>query len=350
MHPTDSNMTSRERFLSACRGEPLDAPPLWMMRQAGRYLPEYRELKKKHGFLKMVKTPDLATEVTLQPIHRFGFDAAILFSDILVIPEAMGQPYRFRDEGGIAMDFPVRTGKDVENLETRAIRPNLDYVPRALRLIRKELDGKTALLGFAGSPWTLATYMVEGGSSTQYEKVKELFYGNRALFDVLMEKITGAVIEYFQMQIEAGADAVQIFDSWGGACTGHTYKEASLKWIRRIVESIGGRVPVILYAKGLHHRVNDLANAGPDVISVDWSADLRAIRETLTRPVALQGNLDPVLLNTTPEIVRCEARSILDAMKGYHGGHIFNLGHGILPTAKIENVEALVETVRRPES
>lgn len=339
-------MTSRERFLAACRGEPLIPPPLWMMRQAGRYLPEYRALKEKHGFLTMVKTPELATEVSLQPIRRFGFDAAILFSDILVIPEAMGQPYRFRDEGGIAMDFPIRSENDVAKLAPDAIRENLHYVPAALRLLEEELRGKTALLGFAGSPWTLATYMVEGGSSTHYEKVKELFHGNRPLFDALLEKITGAVIEYFRMQIDAGVDAVQIFDSWGSTCAGHAYEEASLQWIRRIIDSIGGRIPVILYAKGLHHRIDDLAAAGADVISVDWSADLGRLGHGLTNKVALQGNLDPVLLNTTPEIVRRETHAILSAMKGYSGGHIFNLGHGILPSAKIENVETLVETVR----
>ncbi len=347
MKTAESNLTSRQRFLAACRGEPLDTPPLWIMRQAGRYLPEYRKLKRKHGFLTMVKTPELATEVTLQPIRRFGFDAAILFSDILVIPEAMGQPYHFRDEGGIGMDFPIRSKDDIDRLDTSGIRERLDYVPGALKLLKRELDGKTALLGFAGSPWTLATYMVEGGSSTHFEKLKELFYGNRALFETLMEKITEAVVNYYRMQVEAGVDAVQIFDSWGGACAGGDYEAASLKWLRRILREIGEAVPVILYAKGLHHRIDELAKAGPQVISVDWTADLGHLRDTLKKPVALQGNLDPVLLNTTPGIVRQETGKILDAMKGYSGGHIFNLGHGILPTARIENVEAIVETVRR---
>ncbi len=346
MTTTGSTLNSRQRFLAALAGEPPDRPPLWIMRQAGRYLPEYRELKQQHGFLKMVKTPELATEVTLQPIRRFGFDAAILFSDILVIPEAMGQPYRFRDQGGIAMEFAIRSDNDIENLDTGSIRERLAYVPAALQLLRRELDGRTALLGFAGSPWTLATYMVEGGSSTHYEKIKELFYGDRPLFEKLMEKITAAVIEYYRMQVEAGADAVQLFDSWGGACAGGDYEEASLKWIRRILREIGGSVPVILYAKGLHHRINELADAGAAAVSVDWSADLGLLRRALANPVTLQGNLDPALLNTRPDIVRRQAEAILDAMKGYPGGHIFNLGHGIMPTAKIENVEALVDTVR----
>ncbi len=339
-------MNSRERFLAACRGETLDRPPLWMMRQAGRYLPEYRALKQQHGFLKMVQTPELATEVTLQPIRRFGFDAAILFSDILVIPEAMGQPYRFRDEGGIAMDFALESAADIDRLETGAIRERLDYVPGALKLLRRELDGKTALLGFAGAPWTLATYMVEGGSSTNYRKVKQLLYEHPDLFEALMEKLTAAVSEYLVSQAEAGADAVQIFDSWGSACPGYAYEKASLQWIRRIVEAINGRIPVILYAKGLHHRIEDLTATGARVISVDWTADLRKTGEAIGGAVALQGNLDPVLLDTTPDIVRREAGRILDVMRGYAGGHIFNLGHGILPTARIENVEALVETVR----
>ena len=338
-------MNSRERFLAACRGEPLERPPLWMMRQAGRYLPEYRALKQEHGFLKMVQTPELATEVTLQPIRRFGFDAAILFSDILVIPEAMGQPYRFRDQGGIAMDFALESAADIDRLESGAVRERLHYVPRALELLKRELDGKTALLGFSGSPWTLATYMVEGGSSTHYRKIKELLYGDPALFESLMEKLTAAVSEYLLSQVEAGADAVQIFDSWGSACPGYAYQQASLQWIRRIVESLNDRVPVILYAKGLHHRIEDLATTGARVISVDWTADLRKTGDAVHGAVALQGNLDPVLLDTTPDIVRREARRILDVMSGYPGGHLFNLGHGILPSAKIENVETLVETV-----
>ncbi len=340
-------MTSRERFLAACRGEPLEVPPLWMMRQAGRYLPEYRELKQEHGFLTMVKTPELATEVTLQPIHRFGFDAAVLFSDILVIPEALGQPYRFRDEGGIAMDFALRTREDIERLDGSGIEEKLRYVPEALQQVKRALRERTAVLGFAGSPWTLATYMVEGGSSAQYRKVKELLYGEPNLFEHLMTTITDAVIAYLRMQKEAGADALQIFDSWGSACPAGAYESASLRWIRRIISALGDDIPVILYAKGLSHRAADLAATGARALSLDWTADMRQAGRAANDTVALQGNLDPVLLSTRPDIVRREAARILDVMRGYPGGHIFNLGHGILPTARIDCVEALVETVRQ---
>lgn len=338
-------MTKRERFLAACRCQPVDQTPIWLMRQAGRYLPEYRALKEKHGFLTMVQTPELATEVSLQPIHRFGFDAAILFSDILVIPEAMGQPYEFRSTGGISMAFAIESAKQIEELDPGRVREHLEYVAGAIRLLKKELNGETALIGFAGSPWTLATYMVEGGSAVQFQKVKEFFFAEPDLFQALMGKITAAVIDYVEMQIEAGAEAIQLFDSWGGICSGSTYETCSLQWIRRIVTAVRGRVPTILFAKGLHSRINDLASTGVQAVSVDWTVQLGRLRAKAPASLALQGNLDPVLLNISPDIVRREATSILDDVSG-RPGHIFNLGHGISPEARIECVETLVETVR----
>jgi uroporphyrinogen decarboxylase len=347
-------MNSRDRFLAACACQPLDRPPLWIMRQAGRYLPEYRALKAKSSFLTMVRTPELATEVTLQPLRRFALDAAILFSDILVIPEALGQPYRFRDEGGIAMEFRVETRAQVDALAPASAVPDrLHYVADALALLKKELAGSKALLGFGGSPWTLATYMVEGGSADDFEQIKRLFYTDRATFDALLEKLTEALITYFKLQIHAGADAIQIFDSWGGIIAGCDYEAASLQWIRRIVEALPAGFPIILYAKGTapHHLAQ--ASSGIRVLSVDWTTDLSALARLLGQsttgsegalPPALQGNLDPVLLNTTPEIVQREAKRLLESMRG-HAGHIFNLGHGILPQARIECVESLVETV-----
>ena len=338
-------MTSRERFLSACSCAPLERPPIWIMRQAGRYLPEYRELKAKHGFLGMVKTPELAMEVTLQPLRRFALDAAILFSDILVIPEALGQSYRFRDEGGIAMDYRLDTPAQIEALKPASAVPEaLAYVGQALALLKKEIAGKHALLGFGGSPWTLATYMLEGGSSDDFVRAKTLFYSDRATFEKLLEKLTAALITYFKMQIAAGADAVQIFDSWGGSISGIDYEAASLKWIRQIVASLPKDFPVILYAKGTAAQVTDQAFSGVKAISMDWTVDLGAARRMLPDNVALQGNLDPVLLNTTPEIVRREATRLLESMRGARG-HIFNLGHGILPQARIECVQELVSTV-----
>lgn len=338
-------MLSRDRFLAACAGQPLDRPPLWIMRQAGRYLPEYRELKAKSSFLEMVRTPELATEVTLQPLRRFALDAAILFSDILVIPEALGQPYRFRDEGGIAMDRRLETAADVASLNpASAVEENLSYVAHTLRLLRRELGDQTALLGFGGSPWTLASYMIEGGSSENFERIKTLFYTQRPIFDALLTKLSDALIVYLQMQIRAGADAVQIFDSWGGIIAGRDYEAASLQWIRRIIAALPKEFPVILYAKGTTPHLLDQAFSGAKVLSVDWTCDLSIVRRNLPPNVAVQGNLDPVLLNTTPEVVRHETSRLLESMRGLNG-HIFNLGHGIMPQARIDCVQTLVETV-----
>jgi uroporphyrinogen decarboxylase len=338
-------MTSRERFLAACACTPLERPPLWIMRQAGRYLPEYRALKEKSSFLEMVRTPDLAMEVTLQPLRRFALDAAILFSDILVIPEALGQGYRFREEGGIAMEYRLDSRARIDALApAEAVPERLAYVRTALELLRRELAGRKALLGFGGSPWTLATYMVEGGSSEDFDRIKVLFYTDRAAFDALLEKLTAALIAYFRMQIAAGADAIQIFDSWGGIIAGPDYEAASLRWIRQIIAALPKDYPVILYAKGTAPHVADQAFSGARVLSVDWTSDLAVVRRTLPANVAVQGNLDPVLLNTTPEIVRRESGRLLESMRGT-AGHIFNLGHGIMPSARIECVEALVGTV-----
>lgn len=338
-------MTSRDRFLAACACQPLDRPPLWVMRQAGRYLPEYRELKAKSSFLEMVRTPSLAMEVTLQPLRRFKLDAAILFSDILVIPEALGQGYHFRDVGGIGMEYRLETRAQVDALApAEAVPERLNYVADTLQLLKTELDGSRALLGFGGSPWTLATYMVEGGSSDEFERIKLLFYTDRPTFDALLEKLTAALIAYFQMQIRSGADAIQIFDSWGGIIAGPDYEAASLRWIRQIVQALPSDFPIILYAKGTAPHLTDQAFTGVRVLSVDWTNDLAIVRRTLPANVAVQGNLDPVLMTTTPEIVQRETSRLLESMRGT-AGHIFNLGHGITPRATIECMQALVDTV-----
>ena len=337
-------MTSRERFLAACACQPLDRPPLWIMRQAGRYLPEYRELKARSSFLEMVKTPELAAEVTLQPLRRFAFDAAIIFSDILVIPEALGQGYKFRDEGGIAMDFRLENQAQLDRLDPGGVASRLDYVGQALARVKAGLKGEKALLGFGGSPWTLATYMLEGGSADDFERSKAVFYSDPKLFHGLMEKLTAALIAYFQMQIRAGVDAIQIFDSWGGIVAGQDYEAASLRWIRAIIAALPPDFPVILYAKGTPTQLTDQAFTGARVLGVDWTIDLGVARKLVPGNVALQGNLDPVLLNTTPDIVRRETTRLLETMRGAKG-HIFNLGHGIMPQARIDCVEALVGTV-----
>lgn len=339
-------LSSRDRFLAAAACRPVDRAPLWVMRQAGRYLPEYRALKAKHDFLTMVRTPELATEVTLQPLRRFALDAAILFSDILVIPEALGQGYRFREQGGIGMEYALDSAARIDALDGSAarVREKLDYVPAALRLIRKELGDTKALLGFAGTPWTLAAYMVDGGSSDDFPKLKALARTEPALFTRLMDKLADAVAEYLNMQVEAGADAVQLFDSWAALCQGVDYEKFSLRYIRRIIAALPAGFPVIVYAKGMAHHAPALAAAGAQVIGVDWTYSLAQVRGTLPAGVALQGNLDPQVMTTTPDIVRAAARAVLADNAGAPG-HIFNLGHGITPDAKIENMQALVETV-----
>lgn len=340
-------MTSRDRFLAALACRPLERPPLWVMRQAGRYLPEYRALKAKSSFLEMVKTPALAAEVTLQPLKRFpGLDAAILFSDILVIPEALGQPYAFRETGGIQMAYRLETRAQIDALApAEAVPERLAYVGDALRLLKKEVAATGhALLGFGGSPWTLATYMLEGGSSDDFARAKVLFHTDRPAFDSLLEKLAAALVSYFRMQIDAGADAIQIFDSWGGILAGPDYEAASLRWIRRIVAALPSGFPVILYAKGTAPHLAAQAASGVRAISVDWTADLSAVCAALPPGLALQGNLDPVLMTTTPEIIRAQATRLLESVRG-HPGHIFNLGHGITPDAKIECMQALVDTV-----
>jgi len=337
-------MTSRQRFLAAANCQPVDRPPIWLMRQAGRYLPEYRELKSAHDFVTMVRTPELATEVTLQPLRRFPLDAAIIFSDILVIPEALGQGYHFRDLGGIGMDYLLDTPEKIAALDGSKIAEKLAYVADALSLTRSKLGEDTALLGFCGSPWTLACYMVEGGSSKDFVAMKKLAWDQPEQFEALMQKLTNAIIEYLHMQIDAGADALQIFDSWGSICPAIHYEAWSLRWIHQIIRGLKGRVPVILYAKGMGHKAADLLRTGASVLSMDWTIDLRRMRQTLGHSVAMQGNMDPVALTTTPEITRREAQRILDDV-AREPGFIFNLGHGMLPSAKIECVEALMEVI-----
>jgi len=363
--------TGRRRFLDACHCRAVDRPPVWLMRQAGRVLPEYRQLKEKHSFLELAQTPDLAVEVTLQPVRRFGFDAAILFSDILVIPEAMGQPYRFRETGGVAMDFPVRTKADIERLSVDRVTERLAYVDQSLRRLRQELGDRTALIGFAGSPWTLATFMMEGGSAKQFSCAKELFHTDRKTFCLLLEKLTIAITAYLQMQINAGVDALQIFDSHGGQLSAADFPEASGRWMKDIISGLGGGragsplpavrpntsdgahgvtrptdVPVIVFSLGTHGNWDDLLATGAGVLGIDGQFPLAEARRRLPASIGLQGNLaSALLLETDPEIVVRETRAVLEAMRG-RPGHIFNLGHGVPPHARLENIAALLETVR----
>ena len=337
-------MTPRQRFLAATHQQAVDRPPIWLMRQAGRYLPEYRKLKTQYDFVTMVRTPELAAEVTLQPMRRFPLDAAIIFSDILVIPEALGQGYHFRDQGGIGMDYLLDTRAKIEALDNTKITENLKYVAEALTLTRSKLGEDTALLGFCGSPWTLACAMVEGGSAKDCVKIKQLAWDLPELFGLLMKKLTDGIVEYLHMQIDAGADALQIFDSWGAICPATHYETWSLRWINHIIKELKERVPVILYAKAMGHKANDLMKTGAKILSLDWTMNLRHMRQSIGNGAAVQGNLDPVVLTTTPEITRREAQRVIDDA-GNQPGFIFNLGHGMVPSAKIECVEALMEVV-----
>ena len=281
-------LTSRQRFLDASNCKPVDRPPVWLMRQAGRALPEYRQFKEKYSFLELVQTPELAAEVTLQPVRRFGFDAAILFSDILVIPEAMGQPYRFRDTGGIAMDFAVRSQADIEKLSAGQVCEKLDYVDKALRILRQELGDRTALIGFAGSPWTLATFMMEGGSAGKYTRALQLFRKEPKIFSALLEKLTAAVTAYLEMQIEAGVDVLQIFDSHGGLLAPTEFHEASGRWMQEIIaKSRAGRVPVIVFSLGTHGNWDDLIATGANVLGIDWRFSLADARRLLPAGIGL---------------------------------------------------------------
>jgi uroporphyrinogen decarboxylase len=344
--PGKSALTARNRFVRAARCEAVDRPPVWLMRQAGRALPEYRKLKEKFSFVELVQNPELAAEVTLQPVRRFGFDAAILFSDILVIPEAMGQKYRFRETGGIEMDFAVSSKADIEKLSVEHVAERLSYVDKALRVLRKELGNETALIGFSGSPWTLATFMMEGGSAKKHARALALFREDRKTYFALAEKLTAAVTAYLKMQTAAGVDAVQIFDSHGGHLPADEFQEASGRWMRDIIANLGGKVPVIAFSLGTHGNWSDLISTGANVIGIDWQTSMAEARKLVPETIGLQGNLSPALLaESTPKIVAAETGKILEAMRG-RPGHIFNLGHGLTPAAKLENIAALVETVK----
>lgn len=339
-------VTSRQRFLNACHCRPNVRPPVWLMRQAGRALPEYRKLKETYTFVQLVQNPELAAEVTLQPIRRFGFDAAILFSDILVIPEAMGQAYHFRETGGVVMDFAVQSRADIEKLSVDRVCERLSYVDQALRRLRQELGDQTALIGFAGSPWTLATFMMEGASVPKYGRALALFREDPKTYHALAEKLTAAITAYLKMQIAAGVDALQIFDSHGGHLAATEFQDASGQYLKQIVASLGGKVPVIAFSLGTHGNWPDLVATGANVIGIDWQTSLAEARKLVPESIGLQGNLPPALLcDVTPEVVATETRAVLEAMRG-RAGHIFNLGHGLTPGAKLENIAALVEAVK----
>ena len=339
-------MTGRSLFLNTLRGKnECGRPPLWVMRQAGRYLPEYRALKEKYSFVEMVKTPDLATEVTLQPLRRFSLDAAIVFSDILVIPEAMGQGYSFRNGGGIEMTSKLLKESDIEKLNESDIESKLSYVFQTLNLLRQELGENHALLGFCGSPWTLACYMIEGGSAEGFPKALAWANQHPSSFMRLLEKITAALTEYLKMQASCGVDALQIFDSWYNHCPTEHLWDYSLKWIAQIIENIPEELAIIVYANAPAEGLSEIMRTGTTALGVHHQNVLSHTRKLFPVPIVLQSNLAPEIMETTPQKVILETRKILDSMQNVPA-HIMNLGHGIRPGAKIDCMQALVSAVR----
>jgi uroporphyrinogen decarboxylase len=335
------------RFLNACRVKSVDCTPVWFMRQAGRYMSEYREIRKKYPLLEICRTPELAVEVTLQPIDRLGVDAAILFSDLLIPLSPMGISLDFVEGEGPRIDNPVATGSDVLNLREFEPRQELGFVLEAIRILRRELEGRVPLIGFAGAPFTLASYLIEGGSSRSFEKTKSLMYAEPRVWHRLASKLASLVRDYLTAQIEAGAQAVQLFDSWVGALSPDDYREFALPYSRSVLGGIADfGVPVIHFATGTSGILTLLRQAGGDVIGLDWRIDLDTGWDLVGRDVAVQGNLDPHLLLAPREILIRRADDILSRASG-HPGHIFNLGHGILPTTPVDNVRALVEHIHQ---
>ncbi|MFT7542637.1 MAG: uroporphyrinogen decarboxylase [Gammaproteobacteria bacterium] len=339
--------THRDRFLAACRRQPLSGgPPGWVMRQAGRYLPEYRAIREGHDFLEMVHTPELAAEVTLQPIRRFGMDCAVIFSDILVPPAAMGLGVRFEEGRGPVMEPTVRSGADVDRLTTFDAEEATGFVRDAIRLVRADLGMERAILGFCGAPYTVASYVIEGGSSRNFENAKRLMFGEPAVFSRLLERIVEAQIPYLAMQVNAGADVLQIFDSWVGGLSAADYRRHVLPHTTRLISAAKENgVPVIHYGNGVGHLLEVLLETGADVLSIDWRVDpAEAIARTEGR-VALQGNMDPCVLFAPPDVVRRETERVLDAFSDAPG-YIFNLGSGILPKTPVVSMETVFEVLK----
>ena len=353
------NEMKNDLYLRALRGEKVERTPIWVMRQAGRYLPEYRAVRKQAGdFLTLCKTPDLACEVTMQPIDRFGLDAAILFSDILTIPDAMGLQLVLEEGIGPVFNTPVRSESDITKLGVPDAEDDLAYVMDAVRVIRKELDGRVPLIGFTGSPWTLASYMVEGSGSKEFRRIKGLMFESPRAAHTLLQVVTKSVISYLKAQVAAGAQSLMVFDTWGGMLSTANYQQFSLAYMQKIVSAIKSDentkdIPVVLFTKGGGQWLEMMADTGCDGLGLDWTVDLANAKARVGDRVVLQGNMDPVVMNTGQQQVKENASLVLEAY-GQHSendkGHIFNLGHGIQPFADPENMQALVETVKGDSS
>ena len=341
MNSSMQTMDRKELFLRACRGEALARVPVWMMRQAGRYLPEYRALRANHAFLEVCKTPELAVEVSLQPFRRLGVDAVIVFSDILIVAEAMGLPLELGDAGP-NLPSPVRSAGDVAKLKQFDAETETRFLMDAIRMLSREVGPAVPVLGFAAAPWTLACYMVEGRTKEGFATVKSFLQSKPRVFRDLLHRIALATIGYLKAQISAGAAAVQLFDTWCGELSLSDYEEFALPPVQEIIRGVGGATPVIYYTKASHHLLPAVARSGASVLSVDWRVNLAELRKLAGARLAIQGNLDPALLFAPREVLHAKTEQILQQLGGV--GHILNLGHGILPTTPVENAQLFIQT------
>ncbi len=337
-------MARNDRFLNALRGHDVDCTPIWMMRQAGRYLEEYRAIRSKHSFIEMCKTPELVVEVTLQPLRRFELDAAIIFADILLPLEHMGINFEFTKDEGPQINNPVRTREDVVKMREIYPEEQMDYLLRSIKLVKEELNGLVPLIGFSGAPFTLASYIIEGGGSKNYVHTKTMMYKEPDTWHLLLEKLTNMVITYLNSQIKAGAQAVQIFDSWVGCLSPFDYKEFILPHQKRLFKELDKSVPHIHFAFGSSHLLKYVKEAGGDVIGLDWRIDIDEAWNIINYEAGLQGNLDPVALYGSKDYIKMRVSDIL-TRAGNRNGHVFNLGHGILPTTPVDNAKFLIDTV-----
>lgn len=331
-------------FLQALRGETVDRPPVWMMRQAGRYLPEYIEIREKYDFFTRCKTPELASEITIQPIRRFGMDAAILFSDILVIPQAMGIEVEMKPGFGPFLPDPVRTAERVNQILIPDIEDTLGYVMDAIKMTNEKLEGNVPLIGFAGSPWTVYCYAVQGQGSKNFDKAKAFAFLETEAARSLLQKFTDTTIAYLKAKVEAGVHAVQVFDSWGGLLSPEDYNTFSLPYIRQIVEALKDDIPVIVFAKGCWFALKDLAGTGASALGVDWTCSATNARYLSGGSITLQGNMDPSRLLSPPEVIKDQVHQMIRAFG--KDRYIANLGHGILPNIPVENAKAFIDAVK----
>ncbi|MFP3014504.1 MAG: uroporphyrinogen decarboxylase [Arsenophonus sp.] len=341
-----------DRYMCALLRKPVDATPVWMMRQAGRYLPEYKKIRKKAGdFLSLCKNSELACEATLQPLNRFSLDAAILFSDILTIPDAMGLDLYFSEQNGPMFKKPIRCLSEIEKLPIPDPEQELVYVMNTVRSVRKALKEKVPLIGFSGSPWTLSTYMVEGRSSKYFARIKKMMYTEPKALHLLLDKLTESIILYLNAQIQAGAQSIMIFDTWGGVLTGRDYRQFSLYYMHKIIDSLlrkceGQKVPITLFTKGGGQWLESMADTGCDALGIDWMTDIKEARYRVGNKVALQGNMDNSVLYASKKRIKFEVKTILKKF-GHGSGHVFNLGHGVNHDVPPNNVEEFINLVHK---